>query len=222
MIGKASLRGTGHQENEDSAVARFDNTSGWLVLIDGMTGHGAGELAALFAVFGGGIALVAEASPETALLRAHQAVCNLSGLGREGRPPGASGLAITIKIKENLLQGARVGDVRGYLWTPLKGLQSLFGEDHYTEKGVTRWLGQPGELAPEVIEKELPCECVLLFLTDGAWAPLGEDLLDQVVSANGGAQTIAERIVEWAHQVDDYDDATAVIVVINEEKEVPC
>jgi len=215
-IGKASLKGREHDQNEDAGVGQVTGQGGWVVLIDGMTGHGMGDVVATLGVFSGGNALFNAPSPADALIEAHEAVCVLENLGRDGRRPGGSGL--TAVILGNSLQAARVGDVRGYIWTFLDAVKLLFGKDHHNGKGLTRWLGQPGELNPEAIEKELPEEYVLLFLTDGVWDPLGEGLLDQLVAQGGGAQSIADRIVEWAHQIDGYDDTTALVIVKKKEE----
>ena len=214
-IGKASLRGSAHVDNEDAAAGQAFGEGAWVFLVDGMSVHGLGDVAAAFASFTGGKVLFHEPSPGNALIQAHHSVCALAHLGSEGRRPGCAALAAVIRAGE--LKAARVGDVRAYLWTPLGGLELLFGEDHYNGIGLTRWLGQPGELEPEVVEQEIPERCVLLFLTDGVWDPLGENLLNYSAALGGGAQEVANRLVCWAHQIDDYDDATAVVIVRREE-----
>ena len=114
---------------------------------------------------------------------------------------------------------AHVGDCRAYRWH--KGHLQCLSEDHvWDQQGMqhvlTRALGLDQHLLVDYLEGELNCgECYLL-VSDGVWASLGDQQIATILREQPDLQDAANTLVATAHHSGSQDNASALLVRVDQ------
>ena len=135
-----------------------------------------------------------------------------------------SGQPLLTTLSALVLRGRRftlahVGDCRVYRWH--EGTLQCLSEDHVWDQPgmqhvLKRALGLDQHLLVDYLEGELqPGECFLL-LSDGVWASLGEQHIQAVLREQTDLQLAADTLVASAHLNGSKDNASALLVQVDQ------
>ncbi|WP_129933390.1 MULTISPECIES: bifunctional protein-serine/threonine kinase/phosphatase [unclassified Pseudomonas] len=135
-----------------------------------------------------------------------------------------SGQPLLTTLSALVLRGRRftlahVGDCRVYRWH--EGHLQCLSEDHVWDQPgmqhvLKRALGLDQHLLVDYLEGELqPGECFLL-LSDGVWASLGEQHIQAVLREQTDLQLAADTLVASAHLNGSKDNASALLVQVEQ------
>ncbi|MNO70589.1 Serine/threonine-protein kinase PrkC [compost metagenome] len=135
-----------------------------------------------------------------------------------------SGQPLLTTLSALVLRGRRftlahVGDCRVYRWHA--GRLQCLSEDHVWDQPgmqhvLKRALGLDQHLLVDYLEGELqPGECFLL-LSDGVWASLGEQHIQAVLREQTDLQLAADTLVASAHLNGSKDNASALLVQVEQ------
>jgi serine/threonine protein phosphatase PrpC len=135
-----------------------------------------------------------------------------------------SGQPLLTTLSALVLRGRRftlahVGDCRVYRWH--EGMLQCLSEDHVWDQPgmqhvLKRALGLDQHLLVDYLEGELqPGECFLL-LSDGVWASLGEQHIQAVLREQTDLQLAADTLVASAHLNGSKDNASALLVQVEQ------
>ncbi|AAN67705.1 MULTISPECIES: bifunctional protein-serine/threonine kinase/phosphatase [Pseudomonas] len=135
-----------------------------------------------------------------------------------------SGQPLLTTLSALVLRGRRftlahVGDCRVYRWH--EGNLQCLSEDHVWDQPgmqhvLKRALGLDQHLLVDYLEGELqPGECFLL-LSDGVWASLGEQHIQAVLREQTDLQLAADTLVASAHLSGSKDNASALLVQVEQ------
>lgn len=135
-----------------------------------------------------------------------------------------SGQPLLTTLSALVLRGRRftlahVGDCRVYRWH--EGNLQCLSEDHVWDQPgmqhvLKRALGLDQHLLVDYLEGELqPGECFLL-LSDGVWASLGEQHIQAVLREQTDLQLAADTLVASAHLNGSRDNASALLVQVEQ------
>ena len=135
-----------------------------------------------------------------------------------------SGQPLLTTLSALVLRGRRftlahVGDCRVYRWHG--GTLQCLSEDHVWDQPgmqhvLKRALGLDQHLLVDYLEGELqPGECFLL-LSDGVWASLGEQHIQAVLREQTDLQLAADTLVASAHLNGSKDNASALLVQVDQ------
>lgn len=120
-------------------------------------------------------------------------------------PQGYFSTFLAVVLLENLAVGVSVGNSRAYL-LPRSG-----GFRHLTQGAAKESLGS-GKAVPFPIRETLSLGDTLLLLSDGAWAPLASDSLQQIVAAEAPSRFyhLPNALLDFASHHARTDDMTAL------------
>ncbi|AYG44217.1 bifunctional protein-serine/threonine kinase/phosphatase [Pseudomonas sp. Leaf58] len=135
-----------------------------------------------------------------------------------------SGQPLLTTLSALVLRGRRftlahVGDCRVYRWH--EGRLHCLSEDHVWDQPgmqhvLKRALGLDQHLLVDYLEGELqPGECFLL-LSDGVWASLGDQHIQAVLREQPDLQLAADTLVASAHLNGSQDNASALLVQVDQ------
>ncbi|MEB6590091.1 MULTISPECIES: bifunctional protein-serine/threonine kinase/phosphatase [Pseudomonas] len=135
-----------------------------------------------------------------------------------------SGQPLLTTLSALVLRGRRftlahVGDCRVYRWHA--GRLQCLSEDHVWDQPgmqhvLKRALGLDQHLLVDYLEGELqPGECFLL-LSDGVWASLGDQHIQAVLREQPDLQLAADTLVASAHLNGSQDNASALLVQVEQ------
>ncbi|MFJ4457308.1 protein kinase [Pseudomonas sp. NPDC089392] len=135
-----------------------------------------------------------------------------------------SGQPLLTTLSALVLRGRRftlahVGDCRVYRWH--EGRLQCLSEDHVWDQPgmqhvLKRALGLDQHLLVDYLEGELqPGECFLL-LSDGVWASLGDQHIQAVLREQPDLQLAADTLVASAHLNGSQDNASALLVQVEQ------
>jgi protein phosphatase len=212
----ASRTEVGHvrRRNEDSLLV--DESSGVVVVADGLGGHPCGDLASQTAVaslresVAGGAADGADTGGwlTSALLVAHRAV-----LAEAGHDPDREGMATTVVIAavdKGKATIAHVGDSRAYLLAD--GALQALTRDHGVGGYITQALGLDRLVAPDVARiSELSSGDRLLLCTDGL-TNMVDDKGIALLLGKGDPTEATDALVEAALTNGGVDNVTVIVV----------
>lgn len=114
---------------------------------------------------------------------------------------------------------AHVGDCRAYRWD--QGRLLCLSEDHVWDQPgmqhvLKRALGLDQHLLVDYLDGELVAGETLLLLSDGVWACLGEQAIAAILRDQPDLQDAADILVASAHHAGSQDNASAVLVQIEQ------
>lgn len=232
-----SKRGT----NQDYAGA-YANRAGYflLLLADGMGGHKAGNVASKLTVEDLGKLWAetffdADTEEETIIRWLRNQIRNenenISSLGKLDEYRGMGTTLESLVIKENMAISAHVGDSRKYLIRDGKLnkitvdhslVQELVdagqiteeeAENHPNKNIITRSLGQPVEVQPDIQEIDIQPEDYLLINSDGLTNMVSEEEILEILSQK--EKSLAEKteaLVQLANDHGGTDNITVVLI----------
>ncbi|MGE8387349.1 MAG: protein kinase domain-containing protein [Pseudomonas sp.] len=114
---------------------------------------------------------------------------------------------------------AHVGDCRAYRWHA--GRLQCLSEDHVWDQPgmqhvLKRALGLDQHLLVDYLDGDLqPGECYLL-VSDGVWASLGDQHIQAILREQPDLQTAADTLVASAHHNGSQDNASALLVRVEQ------
>ncbi len=114
---------------------------------------------------------------------------------------------------------AHVGDCRAYRW--LDGELQRLSEDHVWEQPgmqhvLKRAMGLDQHLVVDYLDGELRLGESFLLLSDGVWASITEGDIQNVLSAGPDLSSAARTLVNLAHQTGSQDNASALLLRVDE------
>nr|WP_314877722.1 bifunctional protein-serine/threonine kinase/phosphatase [uncultured Pseudomonas sp.] len=114
---------------------------------------------------------------------------------------------------------AHVGDCRAYRWD--QGRLLCLSEDHVWDQPgmqhvLKRALGLDQHLLVDYLDGELVAGETLLLLSDGVWACLGEQAIAAILKDQPDLQDAADTLVASAHHAGSQDNASAVLVQVEQ------
>ena len=224
-IGEASATGP-RAENQDAlrvvtpAPALAASKGHLLALADGVSQCADGGLAARATLQALGLDYYA--TPETwpvaqsldRLLVAQNRWLQAAG---NGQPLLTTLTALVLRGRRFTL--AHVGDCRAYRWHAGK-LQRLTSEHVWEQEGMQhvlkRALGLDQHLVMDYLDGDLQAGESFLLVSDGVWAALGDSLIRSILETEPEPSTAARALVGAAHRAGSQDNASALLVRIDE------
>jgi serine/threonine protein phosphatase PrpC len=155
--------------------------------------------------------------------------------GREISPVMGIGSTLTFAcVYDHAMHFAHVGDSRAYLWR--EGTIQNVTEDHSVENearirrargevvhyhesnraALTRCIGQPTPPEVDLVTRPLIAGDRYLFCTDGVTRMIGDRELGQLMAQPSEPDVLAHEIVMLAVRRGGPDNATAVVVIVDE------
>ena len=223
--GEASATGP-RSENQDAirvvtpAPALAASKGHLLALADGVSQCADGGLAARATLQA--LALDYYATPETwpvaqsldRLLLAHNRWLQAAG---GGQPLLTTLTALVLRGRRFTL--AHVGDCRAYRWHAGK-LQRLTSEHVWEQEGMQhvlkRALGLDQHLVMDYLDGDLQAGESFLLVSDGIWAVLNDSIIRSILEAEPDPQAAAAALVGAAHRAGSQDNASALLVRIDD------
>lgn len=215
-----SHRGLVHSQNEDALALYASQQTQILVVCDGVSCSYRPQLAAQLAAQTVCQTLVEQlaASPPACLLvslsaaiaQAQRAVAAIA------YPPGAEPPATTVVAavcRAGVAAIGWLGDSRAY-WIAAGAAPVQLSRDHAGNgHGITRWLGDDGDLdVPDIVTLPLASSGCLILCSDGFWNYLENPAsLASLISFGEDAATISRRLVDYACTEGGHDNVTAAV-----------
>lgn len=114
---------------------------------------------------------------------------------------------------------AHVGDCRAYRWAA--GTLHCLSEDHVWDQPgmqhvLKRALGLDQHLLVDYLEGELQPDDCFLLLSDGIWATLSDQQIQSVLRDQPDLQHAADTLVSTAHHSGSQDNASALLVRVDQ------
>ncbi|MDF0732489.1 bifunctional protein-serine/threonine kinase/phosphatase [Pseudomonas entomophila] len=114
---------------------------------------------------------------------------------------------------------AHVGDCRAYRWHD--GRLQCLSEDHVWDQPgmqhvLKRALGLDQHLLVDYLEGELQHGECFVLLSDGVWASLGEQQIRSILREQPDLQVAADTLVATAHHCGSQDNASALLVRVEQ------
>jgi PPM family protein phosphatase len=215
QVASRSEVGYVRRRNEDSLLV--EETTGVLVVADGLGGHPCGDLASQTAVaslqgsLAGGLPDGADAAEwlTSALFVAHRAV-----LAEAGADPDRAGMATTVvaaTVDDEHATIAHVGDSRAYLLTD--GVLRPLTRDHGMGGYITQALGLDRLIAPDVVRLDLSSGDRVLLCTDGL-TNMVDDTGVALLLGQGDAETATDALVAAALGNGGIDNITVIVATV--------
>lgn len=239
-LGKSSVPGIGHPQNEDLIGYYFPKEAEvlllrgqMLVIADGNGAEGAGATAAKLALQ----TVIAEyfdspwvgSVPEMLIKAISNANLAVYDTNVESRPANRMSCSLTAAvIHQDTLHVAHVGSCCAYFLsgsrleklTQCHAIEvsegAMLPED---ELALVRALGLSEQVQVDLIERKLQIGDAILLCTDGAYAEISESKLQALVSLPA-SQSVCDSIVKQAADQQNKDDATALMVKMKSIKRV--
>jgi serine/threonine protein phosphatase PrpC len=200
--------------NEDRYVVREEGGTTLMAVADGVGGAAGGEVAADAAVvelaerfFSASRDLPIEDRLADAIRDANTAV--LRAADASGTPRAAATLVAAVVRRDHLVV-ANLGDSRAYLVR--EGAPRQLTEDHSGElrHAITRFVGDPRGVQPDVFVEDLRPGDRLVLCSDGLTLRVTPEEIAAAVAA-GDAESAASALVEMANARGGEDNVTVVL-----------
>ncbi len=201
--------------NEDRSVIREDRGTLLLAVADGVGGSAGGEIAADAAVaaladrfFGAPGDRTLEDRLADAIREANTAV--LKAAESSGNAQAASTLVAAV-VRQDHLVVANLGDSRAYLVRD--GTARQLTEDHSgdLQHAITRFVGDPRGVQPDVFVEDLRDDDRLVLCSDGLTRHVSPEEIATTVAAGGNIDLAASALVEMANARGGEDNVTVVL-----------
>lgn len=211
--------------NEDRSVIREQRGTLLLAVADGVGGSAGGEVAADAAV----VALADrffEAPRERtledrltdAIRDANTAV--LKAAESSGNTQAASTLVAAVVRRDHLVV-ANLGDSRAYLVRD--GAPRQLTEDHSgdLQHAITRFVGDPRGVQPDVYVEELRPADRLVLCSDGLTRHVSAEEIGEIVAAAADLESAAAALVDMANARGGEDNVTVVLYAARDRSGLP-
>lgn len=210
-VGAVSHRGRVREDNEDRYVARTTRAGTLIAVADGVGGEAGGELAsaaavnALASAFDGRARDIAGALA-TAVRGTNDAVLRTTGASPS---PSAASTLVAAAVRGRQLAVANLGDSRAYLVR--RGVARQITTDHRGEvaNSITRFVGDPRGVAPDVFVEALRARDRVVLCSDGLTRHVEPSEI-AALSA-GPPERAARALVDLANARGGQDNVTVVV-----------
>ena len=224
-IGEASACGP-RTENQDAlrvvtpAPALAASKGHLLAIADGVSQCADGGLAARSSLQA--LALDYYATPETWAIV--QSLDRLLLAQNRWLQANGGGQPLLTTLTALVLRGTRytlahVGDCRAYLWRDgelLRQTSDHVWEQPHMQHVLTRALGLDQHLVVDYLEGDLEPGSQWLLVSDGVWATLGDSGIRSILRNAEEPQRSAEALVRAAHLAGSQDNASALLLQVDE------
>lgn len=211
--------------NEDRSVIREQRDTLLLAVADGVGGSAGGEVAADAAVvaladrfFDAPRERTLEDRLTDAIRDANTAV--LKAAESSGNTQAASTLVAAVVRRDHLVV-ANLGDSRAYLVRD--GAPRQLTEDHSgdLQHAITRFVGDPRGVQPDVYVEELRPADRLVLCSDGLTRHVSADEIGEVVAATADLESAAAALVDMANARGGEDNVTVVLYAARDRSGLP-
>ena len=229
--------GTVRSGNEDSYLMLAER--GLFIVADGMGGHAAGEVASEMAARItaheiGSLRGLPEAEARdrmgAAIRAASDAIFQRTLVEQDKLGMGTTATVLAFMRRRYLI--GQVGDSRAYLFRNGELLRltrdhslvqelmdaGLLSPDqargHPGSKVLTRCLGTPGDMVPDIYLGTLEQDDVFLIASDGLTGMLKDKHLIRILSSDGSPQYWVDRMISEANRRGGLDNITAIVIRI--------
>ncbi|HET7701407.1 MAG TPA: protein phosphatase 2C domain-containing protein [Candidatus Limnocylindria bacterium] len=211
--------------NEDRSVIREQRDTLLLAVADGVGGSAGGEVAADAAVvaladrfFDAPRERTLEDRLTDAIRDANTAV--LKAAESSGNTQAASTLVAAVVRRDHLVV-ANLGDSRAYLVRD--GAPRQLTEDHSgdLQHAITRFVGDPRGVQPDVYVEELRPADRLVLCSDGLTRHVSADEIGEVVAATADLESAAVALVDMANARGGEDNVTVVLYAARDRSGLP-
>lgn len=205
-------RGRIREDNQDSYLTLRSRGTTLLAVADGVGGEAGGDVAsaaavdALASTFDGAGGDTA-AGLSAAIRAANDAVLRASA--ERGHPMAASTI-VAAAIRGRRLTVANLGDSRAYLVRNGQARQITADHSGPTASSITRFVGDPRGVAPDVFVEVLRGRDRVVLCSDGLTRHVGPDEIASAASAAPPARA-ARALVDLANERGGEDNVTVVI-----------
>lgn len=211
-VAAISDRGRVREDNQDRYLTRRARGVTLIVVADGVGGEAGGDVASSAAVDALAGAFEFRASDTAAALASAMRAANdavLRAAEERGRPSAAS-TVVAAAIRGRHLAVANLGDSRAYLVRD--GVARQITADHagLTPNSITRFLGDPRGIAPDVFVEVLHRRDRLILCSDGLTRHVTPEEI-AVTSARARPDRAARALVDLANERGGEDNVTVAV-----------
>ncbi len=210
-VAAVSDRGRSREENQDRSLATRARGVTLLAVADGVAGEAGGAVAATaaidalassfeFAARDGAAALAA------AVRDANDAVLRAT---RESGHPHAATTLVAASVRGRTAAIANLGDSRAYLVRGAAARQVTDDHSGATPRSITRFLGDPRGVAPDVFVEPLRPRDRLVLCSDGLTLHVTADEI--AARSRGAPERAARALVDLANERGGEDNVTVVV-----------
>ncbi|MEK7863863.1 MAG: protein phosphatase 2C domain-containing protein [Chloroflexota bacterium] len=210
--------------NEDRSVVREDRGTLLLAVADGVGGSAGGEIAADAAVVALADRFFSAPGDRTledrladAIRDANTAV--LKAAASSGNSQAASTL-VAAAVRQDHLVVANLGDSRAYLVRD--GVSRQLTEDHSgdLQHAITRFVGDPRGVQPDVFVEDLRPSDRLVLCSDGLTRHVSPEEIATAVAASADIDAAAGALIDMANARGGEDNVTVVLYVAREASRI--
>ncbi len=205
-------RGRVREDNQDRYLTRRSHGTTLLAVADGVGGEAGGDVAsaaAVDALAGGfdGSAADAASALSSAIRAANDAVVRASA--ERGHPMAASTI-VAAAIRGRRLAVANLGDSRAYLVRSGQARQITADHSGPTASSITRFVGDPRGVAPDVFVEVLRGDDRVVLCSDGLTRHVSPEEIASAATAAPPARA-ARALVDLANERGGEDNVTVVV-----------
>ncbi len=210
-VAAVSDRGRVRDDNQDRSLVRRSGRTTLLAVADGVGGEAGGDVAsaaAVDALAGGfdGSAPDAATALSSAIRAANDAVVKASA--ERGHPMAASTI-VAAAVRGRRVAVANLGDSRAYLVRAKAARQITADHSGPTSSSITRFVGDPRGVAPDVFVESLRARDRLVLCSDGLTRHVSPEEIASL--AVGSPPRAAQALVDLANERGGEDNVTVVI-----------
>lgn len=211
-VAAATDRGQVRDENQDRWLARRDRGVTLIAVADGVGGEHGGDVASAAAVEALSSTFDFRARDTTTALAAAVRAANdavLRAAGERGHPLAASTL-VAATVRGRHVAVANLGDSRAYLVRDGAARQITADHAGDTPNSITRFVGDPRGVTPDVFVEALRPGDRLVLCSDGLTRHVGAEEIAQAASG-APPERAAESLVGLANDRGGEDNVTVVV-----------
>lgn len=210
-IGAVTDRGRAREENEDRYLTRTARGVTLLAVADGVGGEAGGELASAAAVDALAGAFDFGARDTAAALAAAMRATNdavVTATGASGSPFAASTLVVAA-VRGRQVAVANLGDSRAYVVRGAAARQVTTDHSGEQAHSITRFVGDPRGVSPDVFIETLGARDRLVLCSDGLTRHVAPEEIAAL--ARGAPEKAARALVDLANERGGQDNITVVV-----------
>lgn len=211
-IAAVTDRGRVREDNQDRYVAQRMGPTTLLAVADGVGGEAGGDVASAAAVDALASSFDGHASDPAAALAAAVRAANdavVRASGERGHDLAASTL-VAAAVRGRRLAVANLGDSRAYLVRDRVARQITADHSGPSVSSITRFVGDPRGVTPDVFVEVLRPRDRLVLCSDGLTRHVASDEIATVASG-APPEGAARSLVELANQRGGEDNVTVVV-----------
>lgn len=210
-MGALTDRGRAREENQDRYLAKTARGVTLLAVADGVGGEAGGEIASAAAVDALASAFDFAARDSAGALAAAMRVTNdavVQATGTSGSPFAASTL-VAAAVRGRQVAVANLGDSRAYIVRGSAARQVTTDHSGEQTHSITRFVGDPRGVSPDVFIESLGGRDRLVLCSDGLTRHVTPEEIAAIVRGAPGAA--ARALVDLANERGGQDNVTVIV-----------